>query len=92
MQIEDIKNFGSLSADVIIDAIRTAGGLYRMNATGAVGYLFNPNKENTEVFSGMFYHASCYDRDEYTADKWSYYYSFSDRTIKNLETGEIYAL
>jgi len=53
-----LKN--KLTASAKRDALSVCGGLYRMNAMGAVGYAFNYNKK--EVTSGEFIFASELER------------------------------
>jgi len=69
------KNF---SENLKNDVFSVCGGLYSLNATHAIGYLFNSymNKGKKEVFCGMF----CND-DNDIDNSWEYYFRFSDKTF-----------
>lgn len=56
------------------------GGLFRMNAGGAIGYLFTEGSTGKEIARGMF----CHRLREIDLNQWSY--------IADLETGTIFKL
>ena len=62
------------------DALSVCGGLYRMNATTAIGYLFNPTMDEKEVSTGMF----CHNEREINEDEWTYFYCFETKRFKTL--------
>lgn len=49
------------------------GSIYRMNAPGAIGYLFNAKKGQRGIANGMFCGRGC----EIDADHWDYFVDFS---------------
>ena len=59
------------------DVLSICGGLYSMNAPGAIGYLFNENETSKEVAAGMF----CDFEDEINKDEWTYYYEYKTKTF-----------
>ncbi len=79
----------NISFSVLKDAIGVAGSVYRLNATSAVGYLFNPNMTGKAVSTGTFYHNSPYDREEFDAKRWTGYIDFATKTLKDLDSEEI---
>lgn len=62
------------------DALSVCGGLYRMNATTAIGYLFNPTMDEKEVNIGMF----CHHTNEIDKYQWTYFYSFETKKFKTI--------
>jgi len=79
----------NISFSVLKDALGVTGSLYSLNARNAVGYLFNPNLTGKAVSSGMFYHNSPYDREEYDAKRWTGYIEFATKTLKDLDSEEV---
>ena len=56
------------------------GGMFRMNAGGAIGYLFTVAQSRKEIVTGMF----CHRLNEIDLNQWDY--------IAELETGKVFKL
>lgn len=63
------------------DALFVCGGLYHMNASSSIGYLFNPNDKENEVSTGMF----CHDESEINKDKWTFYFDFKTQRFSTIK-------
>ena len=63
------------------DALSVCGSIYRWNAPHAIGYLYNPTRDGREVAEGMY----CDRVDEIDPKRWTYFYSFEDKTFYDLE-------
>lgn len=64
------------------DVISVVGGLFRMNAAGAIGYLFNPNESETKISTGMF----CHFESEINSREWTYFLDFKTGKYKTLRS------
>ena len=71
-----------ISKKLQTDALSVCGSIYRMNAPGAIGYVFNATDNRREVCSGMFVNFPC----EIDAHYWTYYFEF--KTKKFFKIGE----
>ena len=71
----------NIPAAVIRDALSVCGGLYRMNATGAIGYGFLAGDK--EVSVGSFLQASDPQMEE-----WDGVIDFRTGVLTDLESGE----
>ena len=78
----------NISAGTIRDALNIAGGLYSMNAKNSIGYAFTCSKN--EVNCGEFVYAS--ELDQITKDRFDGFISFHDKTLTDIESGEIIAI
>ena len=78
-----VKRTKNISAAAIRDAMGVAGGIYRMNAPGAVGYAFNAGSK--EVSSGEFF-----QRHELARVKADYegIILYADKTLHDNKSGE----
>lgn len=63
------------------DALSVCGGMYRMNASYAVGYMFNATDDGKKVYNGEFCGSSEIDK---LSKQYDYYYDFETaKFIKN---------
>ena len=63
------------------DALSVAHGLYHINATSAIGYLFNRTLIGKQVVStGMF----CHSKKEIDGSQWDYFYSYESKKFYSL--------
>jgi len=56
------------------DALSVCGGIYRMNASGTIGYMFNSTDDGKKVYNGEFCYGSEYDK---LVKEYDYFYDFS---------------
>jgi len=64
------------------DALSVAHGLYHMNASSAIGYLFNRTLIGKQVVStGMF----CHSKNEIDSSQWDYYYDYETKKFYSVE-------
>ena len=63
--------------ELIRDVMKQVGSIHLMNAPHAIGYLFNPNKGEYEIATGMY----CSNYKEIDHNKWTYFFSFIDKHI-----------
>lgn len=68
------------------DALNVCGSIYRMNATHAIGYLYNPTKDGREVAEGMY----CDRVSEINPERWTYFYRFEDKTFYQIDNERSY--
>jgi hypothetical protein len=64
----------SLKPSIKKDMLGVIGPMCRLNAPGAMGYLFNPANSGKAIANGMY----CDHKDEINADQWTYYHNFKD--------------
>ena len=67
--------------ELIRDVMKQVGDIHVMNVTNPIGYLFNPNKGGYAIATGMY----CDRYSEIDHNRWTYFFSFIDKTIRHLE-------
>ena len=77
------KRTKNISAAAIRDAMGVAGGIYRMNATAAMGYAFNAGPK--EVTSGEFFWE--HELERVKAD-YEGIILYTDKTLRDNRSGE----
>jgi hypothetical protein len=65
--------------ELIRDVMAQVGDIHIMNASNPLGYLFNPNKGEYEIATGMY----CSNYKEIDHNKWTYFFSFTNKVIRN---------
>lgn len=73
-----IQNKARISQSLIKDVMSVVGGIYRMNAPHAKGYVFNVSATGKSIANGMFL-----DRIE-EKKGWDYYLNFSTGVITKI--------
>jgi hypothetical protein len=63
--------------ELIRDVMKQVGSIHLMNAPDSIGYLFNPNKGEYEIATGMY----CSNYKEIDYNKWTYFFSFIDKHV-----------
>ena len=63
--------------ELIRDVMAQVGSIHLMNAPNSIGYLFNPNKGEYEIATGMY----CSNYKEIDHNKWTYFFSFIDKHV-----------
>jgi len=58
--------------ELIRDVMAQVGSIHIMNCPNAIGYLFNPNKGEYAIATGMY----CSNYKEIDHNKWTYFFSF----------------
>ena len=64
-----------------INVMSIVGGLYAMNASKAIGYLFIRSELGYNVVKGMF----CHLEREIDPDQWSFYYDYKTKKYYRLD-------
>ena len=77
----------NISQSVLTDAKKVCGSIYRMNAKTACGYAFTKDIRNKKVNSGQFIFTS--ELSDVTFKKYDGYISFENKTLKDLQSGQI---
>ena len=76
-----VRRTENIPAAVIRGALSVCGGLYRMNATGAIGYGFTAGDK--EVLVGAFLHAS-----DTQTEEWDGIIDFRTGVLTDQKSGE----
>lgn len=57
------------------DALSVCNSIYRLNASSAIGYLFNPTVDGDKVYAGMF----CHNINE--MNQWTFFIDFKNYNV-----------
>ena len=67
--------------ELIRDVMAQVGSIHLMNCSNAIGYLFNPNKGEYAIATGMY----CSNYKEIDHNRWTYFFSFIYKHISHQE-------
>ena len=78
---QEIINKAKINKKLLQDVKNTVGSIYRMNAPGAIGYVFNESANGNSIARGMYF-----DRGD-DKSEWDYYLDFKTGILSKSSLG-----